>query len=187
MERLCKRTMWRNLKNVCSLFCTLGLIRPVSILLFTSPFFPSSSILSHPLSQSASLSPSAPSACRRDEVMHRRRGADPSPLAVPSLCPPLSHKHMGASLCQCPSQNTWLCLVTHGGQCTHTHAHTKTHTANLAWRAYPWLSPDVPHCEPRHQLWVIRTVRTPFTVVRTVLTVTALDGVNSVFLFQRVT
>lgn len=80
------------------------------VLFSVPPFLPSClSIQQHPFTPSKSVSlsgPSAPSACRRDEVMHHRRSAEPSPLAVSSLCPPLSHKHMVASLCQRPSQNT---------------------------------------------------------------------------------
>lgn len=83
--------------------------------------------------------------------MHCGRSTDPSPLAVPSLCPPLSHKHMGASLCQCPSQNTWLCLVTHGGQCTHTNTqdrHTYIHTHTHYQPCMTGISLIVPWCSP---------------------------------------
>lgn len=151
LDKMSKREI-RNFGGLSSHFL-LSSFLPSCLSIQLRPFPPSKSV--------SLASPSAPSACRRDEVMHHRRSAEPSPLAVPSPCPPLGHKHMGESLCQRPTQNTWLRLVTRGGQCSHTYAHTsrqgghtyahwKTHTANLAWRASPWLS----HSEPHHQLWV---------------------------------
>lgn len=90
--------------HVWSLFCTLVLMFAAFITLF-SPFFPSSSIRSHPPRPLVVPVPLLPAGGIK---LCTAGGAQfpLSPLAVPSWCPPLSHKHMGAWLCQRPSWRT---------------------------------------------------------------------------------
>lgn len=193
VDRMCKREIERILVFFL-IFCHNFMFSS----LFCSSFLPSRfPIQQHPFTPSKSVSlssPSAPSACRRDEVMHHRRSAEPPrphthtqthtrcALPVPAtqsqaygciIVPAPLPEHLT------PSSHAWRAVCAHtrihtSRQDGHTYAHTETHTTNLAWRAYPWL----PHCEPHHQLWIIRTVKTPVTVARTVLTVTVVDGVT---------
>lgn len=138
------------MENVQKIFCRQSEISVLEVLFILShPTILLTVVQQHPFKpcKSASVSPSA--LLLTGGIKSRTAGVVQIPPL--SLCPPLHHKHMGTLLCQCASQNTWLCLVTHGGQNTHTStqdrhtfAHTKTHRANLAWRAYPWLSPDIP-------------------------------------------